>query len=141
MYKKTIEYVDFDGNTRKEDCYFNYTRTELNKLNIKAEGGVLAWAQSIISERSGAKLVDLFDMIILGAYGIKSLDGRKFEKSEEISREFASTLAYDKLFTELSTDAAKFAEFFNNIIPADDRLSAADLDNVIKQANETAGSN
>ena len=138
MYKRVIDYVDFDGNKRSEDCYFNYTKTELNKLNIETDGGVLAWAQSIVSERNGKKLIQLFEKIILGAYGIKSADGRTFHKSEEISKEFASTNAYDVLFTELSTDAAKFAEFFNNIIPADSKLNEKDLNQVMEQANEKA---
>lgn len=135
MHKRVIKYEDFDGNHREEECYFGFTQTELNKMNLSTEGGLLAMAERIISTQNGKELCELFDKIILGSYGIKSLDGRRFEKSEEISREFSQTLAYDQLFSELSTDAHKFAEFFNNVLPKESQISADKLNDVVKEAN------
>lgn len=51
------------------------------------------------------------------SYGKPSLDGIKFEKSDEIWDNFYRSNAYSELFTELVTDAAKAADFINKIIP------------------------
>ena len=56
--------------------------------------------------------------LILKAYGVKSPDGRRFIKSQELSDEFAQTEAYSELFMELAQDAEKAAEFVNGIVPA-----------------------
>ena len=41
MYTKTIEYEDFNGVKRKEDFYFNLTETELKKMNLSVDGGLV----------------------------------------------------------------------------------------------------
>ena len=56
--------------------------------------------------------------IILKAYGVKSEDGKRFIKSEELSIAFSQTEAYSNLYMELCTNAAKAAEFVNGIMPA-----------------------
>jgi hypothetical protein len=61
--------------------------------------------------------MDLFQDIILKSYGVKSADGRTFQKSEAISQEFMWTNAFDKLFVELSTNADAAAAFINAIVP------------------------
>jgi hypothetical protein len=47
------------------------------------------------------------------------LDGKYFDKSDEISKRFASTEAYSQLFMELATDAKAATAFVNGIMPAD----------------------
>ena len=39
MLKKTIEYVDYNGNPRKEDFYFNLSEAELAKMELSVTGG------------------------------------------------------------------------------------------------------
>lgn len=137
MYKRVIKYEDYDGNPRTEDCYFNFNKSELTRYNLSTNGGILALMNQVVSEQDGKKLCAIFEEIILGAYGEKSLDGREFRKSAEISERFKSTLAYDQLFNELSTDAKKFAEFMNNIIPAESRQTEDKLDELVAQATSS----
>lgn len=134
MYKKIVKYEDYDGNSREEECYFNYTKTELTRMNLSADGGLIALMNRIVSEQNGKKLCEMFETIILGAYGRKSLDGRKFEKSDEIREDFKSTLAYDALFMELATDAKKFADFLNSIIPSENKISDEQVNEIIAKA-------
>ena len=56
--------------------------------------------------------------LILKAYGEKSLDGKRFIKSPEISVAFSQTEAYSKFFMELVTDPDAAAAFVNGIAPA-----------------------
>lgn len=129
MLTKTITYKDFDGNQRTEKHYFNLTQTELVEVALGLPNGL---SESEISEenkqQAALTLIDklgsdgLFKFIkdlMLKAYGIKSADGKRMEKSEKISKEFSETLAFDQMFMELMTDDIAAAEFVNAIIPKD----------------------
>lgn len=117
MYKKTMSYTDFDGNTRKEDFFFNFTTAELAEMELTAKGGLKGEIEAITNEQDGEKIVNWFKKIILKSVGKKSPDGRKFIKSKEISDDFAQTQAYSDLFMELAFDAKKGADFINKVIP------------------------
>lgn len=119
MLKKTISYTDFDGNRRTEDFYFNLTKSEITEMEMNVNGGLDSMLDRVIQKRDGAVIIRVFKDLILKAYGEKSLDGRKFEKSDDISNEFYHTGAYDELFMELVTDAKKAAEFVKAIMPED----------------------
>lgn len=134
MLKKTIEFEDYDGNLRKEDHYFNMNKSEVIKwLTTSGDYTLDKILLRLSSERNGKKIMEIFEGLIHASYGRKSLDGRKFEKSEEIWNDFYQTEAYSVLFTELVTDARKASEFINKIIPKD---LAADLDRIVKENPE-----
>lgn len=117
MFKKTIEYVDYNGVTRNEDFYFNLTASEAIILEAKTPGGLTNYLDKIIRANSGAEIMAAFAELIHMAYGRKSDDGRTFEKSDEISKTFESTPAYDTLFLELCTDEKAASDFVNGIMP------------------------
>lgn len=121
MLKKTISYVDFDGNERKEDHYFNLTKTELTEMEVGVVGGMSARLEKVIADKDAPLLMSTFKDIVGKSYGIKSEDGKRFKKSPEITREFFETLAYDTLFQELCSDADKAAYFFRAILPATEK--------------------
>ncbi|MBP5597176.1 MAG: hypothetical protein J6Y02_17470 [Pseudobutyrivibrio sp.] len=117
MLKKTITFKDYNDVERTEDHYFNLKKSELLELQLSVEGGLTQYIQKLISQQDMPKLMELFKKIVKAAYGVKSDDGRRFMKSEEIFKEFEETEAYSELFMEISTDDKKAAEFFNAIIP------------------------
>lgn len=128
MLKKTITYTDFDGQQRTEDHYFNLTQAELTEMELSLNGGLSQLLEKIIQENDQRQIIEYFKKIVIGAYGIKGLDGRTFMKNDQIREEFASTMAYSEIFMELATDADKAAEFVKGIMPADmdKRLGQAD---------------
>lgn len=128
MLKKKITYTDFNGNERTEDHYFNLTKTELTEIALGLPDGMDESEITEANEQAAMTIIDklgkdgVFKFIkelILKSYGIKSSDGKRFQKSEEISKEFSETLAFDQFFMELMTDDVKAAEFVNSIIPKD----------------------
>jgi len=119
MYKKTIEYTDYDGNKRKEDFFFNLNKSELIKWETSITGGMRKLYKRIIDTRDRAQLIKLFEDVICRAYGEKSPDGKYFNKSPEILARFMATEAYDSLFMELASDDIAANEFLNGIIPPD----------------------
>lgn len=120
MLKKTIEFVDYDGNKRKEDHYFNLNKAELIEwLTTSGDYTLDKVLLRIAKERNGRKIMETFKDLIYRSYGEKSLDGRRFIKSEEVKANFMETEAYSKLFVEICSDAKKAAEFINGLIPKD----------------------
>lgn len=119
MLKKTIEYVDYNNITRKEDYYFNLSKAEITEMEMSTAGGLSELIQTLIAEQDMPSIIKIFKDLILKAYGKKSPDGKRFEKSEELSTAFSQTEAYSVLFMELATDADAAAAFINGIIPAD----------------------
>ena len=119
MLKKTIAYIDYDGNDREEDFYFNLSKAELTELQLSTSGGLQKMIENIIKTKDIPRIIEIFKKIIIASYGIKSPDGRRFIKSKEITDEFTQTEAYSILFMELSTDAEAAANFISGIIPAD----------------------
>lgn len=119
MYKKTITYTDVNGEKRTEDFYFDLTKTEAMKLDLGIAGGLEAYMNRCLQRMDVPAILDLFDKIVLKAYGEKSDDGRRFIKSEELSLAFSQTGAYDELFQEIFTNPDKATEFMEGILPAD----------------------
>lgn len=131
MLKKTIEFEDYDGNMRKEDHYFNLNKAEVIKwLTTTGDYTLDKVLDRLSTERNGKKIMEIFEGIIHLSYGKKSLDGRKFEKTDEIWNDFYQTEAYSVLFTELVTDARKAAEFVNRIIP---KSLSDEVEKIIKE--------
>ena len=118
MLKKTITYTDYDGNERTEDFYFNLSKAEVTAMEWSTEGGIQKSLGKIISDQDGKGTVDVIRNLILTAYGEKSLDGKRFIKSNELSEAFSHTEAFSDLFMELLTDADLAAAFVNGILPS-----------------------
>ena len=112
MLKKTIKYVDFNGEEVSEECYFHFNRREA--LNLAAKfGDIQEYAERLASEQDLAGVIEFFEYILLNSYGKRSSDGRSFVKSPEVVEKFEYSLAYAQLFEELISDpeaAKKFAE-------------------------------
>ena len=118
MLKKTVTYVDYNGMERTEDFYFNLSKAEVAEMELSVEGGFSKMLEEIVASKDNVKIVNLFKQMVLKAYGEKSVDGRRFVKSEEISKAFSETEAYSEIFMELALNSDKAAAFVNGIMPA-----------------------
>ena len=119
MLKETIKYVDFNDLEREEDFYFNLTRTELIRMEMDKNGSLTGLIMKITKANDMPDIFEAMEKLILKAYGEKSVDGRFFNKSEEISNNFMNSPAYDKLFEKLTTDANYTYKFLIGILPKD----------------------
>lgn len=120
MLKKTIKYTDYNGVDREEDFYFNLSKAEIMEMEIGTTGGYAEMLQRIVQTQDGPSLMKIFKELIMKAYGRKSADGKRFEKSKELSEEFVQTEAYSNLFMELitgGTDAV--SQFVIGIMPGE----------------------
>ena len=117
MFTKTIKYTDFNGVERKEAFYFHLSENEVVEMEFGTNGGYTELLNKIIAAKDQESLLKEIKKFIHKAFGEKSSDGRRFMKSEEISRAFSETPAFTKLYMEFLFNDVAFAEFVNAIIP------------------------
>ena len=117
MLKKIITYTDYNGVERTEPFYFNLSKAELMEMELGVTGGMTEMLDKIIAAKDAPSLMKTFKEMIMKSYGIKSDDGKRLIKSEELSVAFTQTEAYSVLFMELITDDKAAADFVNGIIP------------------------
>jgi len=110
-------YDDYEGNEVTEDYYFHLSQAELVEIELSQKGGLAQMLEKIIADEDGAMIIREFKKIILAAYGVRSDDGKRFMKSQQLREEFEATEAYSTLFIELVTDAEAAADFVNGIVP------------------------
>lgn len=120
MLTKTITYTDYNGVERTETYHFNLNKTEISKWEMSVEGGLYERLKRIVAAKDAIAIMREFDNIVAKSYGVKSDDGRRFIKSEELTKEFMQTPAYDQLYMELITGGADaVSNFLEGIVPAD----------------------
>ena len=119
MLKREVKYTTFDDEEVTDVFYFHIGKPELIEMELEYEGGLGASIQRIIEEKDNKKLVELFKRVVLNAYGEKSPDGKRFVKSEELSREFSQTAAYEALYMELASNDGAAAAFITGVLPKD----------------------
>lgn len=117
MLKKIITYTDYNGVERTEPFYFNLSKAELMEMELGVTGGMTEMLDKIIAAKDAPSLMKTFKEMIMKSYGIKSDDGKRLIKSEELSIAFTQTEAYSVMFMELITDDKAAADFVNGIIP------------------------
>lgn len=125
MLKKVFKFTDFKGNEREETHYFNLSKAEAMEIEMSTSGGLTTMINRIVAAQDTPEIIKVFKSLILKSYGEISDDGRRFMKSEELSKAFSETEAYSQLFMELGTDSKAAAAFVNGIVPQDDAVSNA----------------
>lgn len=119
MLTKTIKYKDWNGVEKVKNFYFNLSKSELAEMDLVEKAGIEQTIKKMINEDDRENIVKLFKGLVLKAYGVKSADGERFEKSDEIRAAFEQHPAYDILFMELISSEKSMADFINAVVPAD----------------------
>ena len=138
MLTKTVKYTDYNGNERTETLNFHLTKAEIAEMELSMPGGMSVTIQRIIEAQDTKELIAIFKDLLLKSYGVKSPDGRRFIKNDELREEFSQTEAYSEMFMELATDAKAASDFVNGIIPADMQEQLKNMPEDMKKQIEAA---
>lgn len=130
MFKKTITFQDYNGDTVTQDHYFHLDKSEL--LEMELVENMSDKLMRLQETTDSAEIVKTFKHFIEASYGRRVDNGRRFSKSPEFFQEFRETGAYSALFVELATDAGAGAAFVSGLMPMD-------LQEQVKAASENAG--
>lgn len=130
MLKKTITYTDYDGLERTEEFRFNLAKAELVDMELTTAGTFSETMKRIIAEKDIIRIAKLFKELLLKSYGVKSDDGKRFIKSQELSEAFSQTEAYSDLYIELLSNPEEAAKFFAEVAPKMEEVSVVPAGNV-----------
>ena len=123
MFIKTVKFEDLNGQEKKKECYFHFFESEIFEMELSEKGGFAETIYAMVRAEDTPTLTIILKDFILKAYGIKSPDGERFEKSPEISNAFSQTGAFSALYMELVTNDEAASEFINALITDDIRES------------------
>jgi hypothetical protein len=138
MLKETIHFTDFNGDAQTTVEYFNLTKNEIIDLENSIEGGLANMMRRVEDNPTLGGILDLLKKLTHASYGLKSDDGKYFDKSPEITNRFIRSAFYDDfLFDLVDNDAAKGLAFIKGIIPAQ-LLDAAERQLATNQASAQA---
>ena len=129
MIKKTVTYTDYNGEQRTETFYFHYTEAEILDMEMSEEGSFADRIQRIIDAKDKTALMKLIKKFVIDAYGVKSEDGKRFMKNDELKTAFLECPAYSDIFMEMVTNDEIAADFVNGVIPSTMKDRVAKLSN------------
>lgn len=128
MLKKTVSYVDYDGVQRMETLYFNLTKAEISRIQMKEDGNFIEHMQRLLEKRKVEELYLFFEDFVRRSYGEKSIDGSRFIKTPEKTQDFEWSPAFSEVLMEIVQNPDKLQEFVLGVIPADMRNSMGQID-------------
>ena len=117
MIKWPITYTDYNGEEHTEDFYFNLSKAEVIEMDIMRNGAYGAYLQNMVANRDGEKIATEFKKIIQKSYGVKSPDGRRFIKNQEVLDAFIQSEAYSELYMQLATEPGAAEKFVEGVLP------------------------
>lgn len=116
MFKKTIEYTDFNGDKQTRDFYFHLTKAEIGAF-AHGKDALKERFDKIVNSKDGFAILDQFRWFIKIGCGKRSEDGQRFIKTEEAQSELLDSPAFDVLLEELSTSANGALDFIGKLFP------------------------
>lgn len=129
MLGREIVYPDLDGNPVTETFWFHLSKIELAEKDVLTDGGYSAKLHEVIKTNKASEVYPILKEFILDSVGIRSEDGKRFIKNEDVRNDFVQSAAYETLIFELLKDGKAAAEFMNAIMPA----------NLVKEAQAISG--
>lgn len=145
MIKKNLKYKNYNGDEVTGDFYFDISESELIMMHWSERGGLDKYYERIIAEEDNRKILAAFRELVDISYGVRSLDGKDFEKTPEHLLKFKSSGAYNQLLLEFFTQDEEgnnsFAEQFANGLLPDDliaRVQKAEADEAKKAEEKKA---
>lgn len=121
MIRKTLTYLDYDGNEHTKDFYFSLSQTEISLLNNQIPGGFETYLKRIQEDHNEEQLLNLLTTFIIEGYGERTPDGSGFIKEDAHGRKlgklFVCTEACDNLLMELLEKENNIGAFITGMMP------------------------
>lgn len=114
---KDITYTDLNGDTQTERAWFRLSALELNELNDMYDGKTDKLLDKAIKNKDTSFIAKYLKDVIVLAYGVKSDDGKKLIKTQEIREAFDGSLPFDEIYTELLLNPEEVERFIEGITP------------------------
>ena len=115
MLKITGNYTNFNDEEVTKEVYLNINKNEAIKLETQYEnvGGTEKYLKKITKAKDINAMWDYNVNLIKTAYGIKSEDGERLIKNEEVTEAFMQSAAFDALIEIMYNENATEAQVKN----------------------------
>lgn len=122
MFTDTITYTDLNGEERTETLHFNLSKAEILKMEISKNGGYAEYLEEIVNSKNSSLIMETFIDIVDKTYGVKTEDGRRFIKSDELTEEFKQSEAYSEFLMKLISNEDYASAFVTGVLPKMDNI-------------------
>lgn len=138
MFKKTMKFDDLEGNEVEQTFYFNYNKKEIGellsfgyisdfppqngekRLPLEEQLEILKTPTSesgLTEQENTQQAYDIFQNLILDAFGEKGADNVTFVKNQRTREYFRNHVAFVELIFEFLEKPELAASFFENCLP------------------------
>lgn len=137
MYIEKVKYIDTDGKEKEKVLYFNYTKLDMVRYDARHPEGFTEYLKNVSENGTNYEIFEALEELILGAYGIRTEDGRFFkpEKEREI---FKDSEAYATFVLSMVEDRKKILKFAQNVFPGGNSVDVSaipELEKYLKEDN------
>ena len=116
MIKKTITYTDYNGASHTQDYYFNLSKADLIEMELSVKDGFSNKLEAISKAKDQTEVIPILKDVISRSVGVKSDDGKRFVRNNDIRDDFMQSEAYSELLVELLSDEKNAADFMNGLV-------------------------
>lgn len=118
MLKERLKYKDYNDQDREVEVYFNLNEAEVVDIVAAAPEGLEKEIDDALKSNNAQIVLEFIKRFVHLSYGVKSLDGQRFDKNPEILASFIASPFYaDFLLGLIQNDGKKGVEFIRGILP------------------------
>lgn len=119
MLKEVIKYTDYNDIEREDTFYFHISKPEMIAMQVSNPIGLDKYLEKIVINNDKNTMLKVFADMILKSVGEKT-QGGGFRKTEDITKAFEESRAYEVLLMDLLMNEDRSLAFFRGIIPVQD---------------------
>lgn len=141
MLKFSVSYTDFNGNEHADDLWFHISKSDVLMAKDDVYGTIITLgkqlqqkasfvdeAQANVKEGDSFNannlvvadairdLARLLDKVLDLAYGVRTDDGMRFIKNEQVLEDFKQTVVYDALIDKLLSNPTEMIQFIEKLM-------------------------
>jgi hypothetical protein len=120
MLKKTIKYLDLDGNPVEDDFWFHLSTADILEMETEVAGGLTTKLTNMTKPGGDqTQILATFKDLVARSCGQRSDDGKRFIRTPEAKSAFLDSDAYSRFLMELMSGSDAAVEFIKGVVPAD----------------------
>lgn len=116
MIKKSITYINYEGQQETKDYYFHLNKLDVLKMTAKLGKDLDKYVEDLLKKQDPMEMVEFIELLILTAVGTRNNPNQTFVRSEELRKEFEYSEAYAELFEEIFTNEKAASDFISALV-------------------------
>lgn len=119
MITREVTYIDYNGDEQTEKYYFDLTVPEMLELSFSSAGDIQSTLERLSNSRKVGEIFSIIQTLIFKSVGVKSDDGKRFVKNEEVLNDFKQSRGYESFLMKMMQDTDYASKFIEQLIPQD----------------------